>query len=578
MIRPGYRFGMRQPATRIRLVFSLPAQLSFHDLDVWIQEALESDVKDYQPIFIGNQSTDTPQEKYLIRLLYVTTILLQDIRVPVFERAAIVQIEVNRKQPDAYLAEIWFPIVEAFPIDGFHAWICIANELIANLCQLITNPSALEDLYQTFQKKYVLPWSRRIPGAKSTIPILQAAFELGIPFAHLASGRYILGWGCQSRLFERSINIFDSAIGAVATQNKDLALAIMHFAGIPVPKGRTCKVGESLSLATLKELKLPLVVKPVDKDRGEGVSLGIKTEEALQNAFQEVAKISRAALVEEQVAGTCHRILVVDGKVVYVVKRHPKGIIGDGMSSVEVLVKQMNDIIRKKIPLKRLPEIQLDAQAIDCLKEAGLDAHSVPKPGQKVPLRPAQSTVWGGDPEDVTQDLHPDNAEIAIRVAALFGLTCAGVDFISTDISIPWHQNGAVINEVNFAPVIGRTHAFQRNAARAYLDKIFPTKGKIPVEIFIGESNKQAAINRWYQLTGAGKNAFMCHEEAILKPNSKKLFLAGEQSNYECLTMLRADKNVDAIVVHCSDMNFFAYNGWPAEEVRIHNSVGARND
>lgn len=573
MARPGYRFGMRQPATRIRLVFSLPARLSFNDLDVWIQEALETDVKDYQPIFVGNQSTDTPQEKYLIRLLYVTTILLQDIRVPVFERAAITQIEVNRNQPDSYLAEIWFPIVEAFPIEVFHKWICISNELIANVCKNVSNQNVLENLYQAFQNKHALPWSRQMAGAKSTIPILEAAFQLGIPFAHLSSGRYILGWGSQSRLFERSSNIFDSFIGAIATHNKDIALAIMRFAGIPVPKGRTCKVGESLSMATLKELRLPLVVKPVDKDRGEGVTLGIKTEESLQNAVQEAAKVSRAVLVEEQVPGTCHRILVVDGKIIYVVKRNPKGIIGDGVSTIEALVKQINETIRKKIPQKRLPEIQLDAQGIDCLKEAGLDAHSVPKSGQKVPLRPAQSTVWGGDPEDVTQDLHPDNADIAIRAAALFGLTCAGVDFISTDISIPWYQNGAVINEANFAPVIGRTHSFQRNAARAYLDKMLPTKGKIPVEIFIGESNKQTAINRWHQLTGAGKNAFMCHEEAILKPDGQKLFLAGEQSNYECLTMLRANKNVDAVVVHCSDMNFFAQNGWPAEEFVIHSDA-----
>lgn len=575
MVRPGYRFGMRQPATRIKLAFSLPVQISFHDLDLWIQESLEANVKDYQPIFVGVQSTDNPEEKYLIRLLFVATILLQDIRVPVFGRAAIINIEAKSNQQNAYSAEIWFPIVEAFPIEVFHTWLCIANEIIANVCKRVTNQSALEDLYQAFQKKHVLPWSRQIAGAKSTIPILQAAFELGIPFAHMGSGRYILGWGSQSRIFERSSNGSDSALGAVASHNKDVAIEMMRFAGIPVPKGVTHKTTEPISLNALKELTPPLVVKPVDKDRGEGVSLGVKTEEALQNAVQEVAKISRAVLVEEQVPGTCHRILVVDDKVIYVVKRHPKGIVGDGLSTIEALVNQNNDAIRKKIPQKRLPEIQLDKQAIDCLKEAGLSTQSVPKLGQKVPLRPAQSTVWGGDPEEVTQCLHPDNADIAIRAAALFGLTCAGVDFISTDIAIPWHQNGAVINEVNFAPVMGRTHAYQRNAARAYLEKLFPTKGKIPIEIFSGENNKQSAINRWHELVQGKINVFFCKEEAIIKPNGQKHFLAGEQSSYESIPLLRADKTVDAMVVYCKDMSFFAHNGWPAEEVVVHNDAGA---
>ena len=58
--------------------------------------------------------------------------------------------------------------------------------------------------------------------------------------------------------------------------------------------------------------------------------------------------------------------------------------------------------------------------------------------------------------EDVTDIIHPDNlADIALRAASLFGLNVAGIDIITPDIRMASHQNGAIINEVNFAPLLG---------------------------------------------------------------------------------------------------------------------------
>lgn len=566
MIWLRYQFGMRQSATRVNLAFSLPAHLSLENLDTWIKLALEAEPESYQPILVNGPSAFKAEEAYLARLLQVSSILLQDIRVPVFERAAIVNINPHPGQPDHYMADIWLPVVDGFPINLFHTWLILAHDLITSVSACANDPTQLENLYQNFQQKHVLPWSRQIAGAKSTIPILQAAFELGIPMVHCGSGRYLLGWGRQGRFFERSSNGQDSAIGAIATHNKDVALGIMRFAGIPVPKGIEIQSGQAIRLADLSQLKIPLVVKPVDKDRGEGVTLGVDTEESLQQAVAKVAALSRSVLIEEQIAGTCHRILVVNDQIIYVVKRNPKGVVGDGVSTIEALVNQINATINQKIPQKRLPELKLDDEATRCLAEAGLNRTSVPQSGQRIALRPAQSTVWGGDPEEVTEQIHPDNANIAIRAARLFGLACAGVDFISSNISVPWHQNGAAINEINYAPVMGRTHPYQRQAARAYLAQLFPTRGKIPIQVFTGEANQQAAQSRWQKLITTGQQCYLCAQTGVLNPKGQPMVLAGNQNLQNHIAMLRANVDVEAIVVHTLDTELFEKEGWPFED------------
>jgi len=570
MTQQGYRFGMRQPATHVQLNFKLPQSVDITALDQWIVDALEYDIQSYQPQFVGDKPSGHLAEQFLVRWLCITTILLQDIRVPVFERATIVSLKGRRHQPKQFVADVWFPVVDHFPTKLFHAWLAIANQFIIDVLAHKDDPAALERLYQEFQQTQVLPWSAQVPGARSTIPILQAAFESGVPFAHCGFGRYVLGWGSRSRFFDRSSNMLDSAFGSVATQQKHIALQLMRSSGIPVPSGRVFKSGHPLTAAELTSLRPPWVVKPVDRDRGEGVTMGVATEAALESAVADASKLSRQFLVEEQVEGTCHRILVIDGQVVYAVKRHPKSVIGDGVQSIAALVDQLNAAIRKKIPVKRLPDYCLDELALTCLKSAGLTPDSVLGSGQKAYLRPAQSTQWGGDPEEVTDHLHPDNAALAIRAARLFGLSCAGVDFISTDIAAPWHQNGAVINEVNYSPVMGRTHPFQRKAARAYMANMFPTQGKIPIDVFIGEASRQNAKRQWQRLIDDGKRYIFCDENGLLTPNGQPLQLAGAQSAYDKIAMLRTDASLDGLVVHAASADRLAANGQPFEYASIH--------
>lgn len=566
-----YHFGMRQPATRVSLIFKLPDPLGLKQLDEWILEALESDVSNYQPMFSDCKVTQTKEETFLIRWLFVTTLLLQDIRVPVFEKPVIEFMRAYPEKPGCFAVVLWFPIVESFPIKLFHSWLFFAYELISKVSTCFGNQEALEKIYQNFHYQRALPSSLQISGGKSTIPMLQAAFELGIPIAHAGSGRYLLGWGSKSCWFDRSGNGFDSALGAVATHNKYIALQWMRFAGIPVPKGKLFASTQNIDFASLENTKIPLVVKPVDRDRGEGVTLGIRNEADLQLAVANASKLSKEFLVEEQVEGTCHRILVVNDKIIYAVKRHPRGVVGDGIHTLEELVAKVNAELHKRIPMKRLSTLQLDQTVVDYLALSGLETSSIPALGRTVYLRPAQSTQWGGDPEVVTNHLHPDNAALARKAAKLFGLRCAGIDFISSDITIPWHQNGAVINEVNYSPVVGRTHEYQRLAAKAYLEELFPTSGKIPIDVYLGESAKESALLHWQSNLLLGQKSFLGCETEVLNPVGEQVHFASGTTILEKISLLRANTDVDSIVAFLSAPDTVDAVDWPFEDGVIHN-------
>jgi cyanophycin synthetase len=546
----GYQFNLRQPLNAISISFTLPDNLCVEKLDQWVEDTFEVRPDKNKPLLLNNVVVDSVAQEYLTRLLQITTALLQDIFVPVFERAAIVSIHSDPIQNRRYTAHLWFPVSEFFPQELFHTWLRLSREMIDSFFKFSDSDDGLENYYQQFNQENVNAWVKKIPGAKSTIPILQSAFDLGIPFLHLGNGRYLLGWGAQSRIFDRSSNNLDSAFGSSASQHKQVTKIIMQQSGIPTPEGIHFGTDKNIRLSDITHLGTPLVVKPADRDRGEGVTLNIKSDEQLRGAIEFAKKITKNILIEKHIPGTCHRVLVVENRIIYVVKRNPKAVIGDGVSDIETLVSDANAVIRKKIPRKRLPEFYLDEEALTCLNDAGLDAKSILDPGEKAYLRYAQSTQWGGDPEEITHLLHPDNAEICIRATSSLKLNCAGIDFISTDISVPWHQNNAVINEVNFAPVMGRTYPYQRHATQEYLKLIFPHLGRIPIRVFYGQENRALANQIRENFIRTGQRCYFVSDHTVINFDGNEIHMADQPSIFNKVKNLRSFSSMDALVIH----------------------------
>ena len=128
---------------------------------------------------------------------------------------------------------------------------------------------------------------------------------------------------------------------------------------------------------------------------------------------------------------------------------------GDGKLNAAQLVDKSCESDRRLPPSKRSHLQPIDELALTELVRQGLQIDAVPQAGLFVPLLRIESTAWGGVFEDVTSTIHPENLRAALAASSLCGLEVAGVDMISCDITVPWHANGAVINEVNFAPALG---------------------------------------------------------------------------------------------------------------------------
>lgn len=354
----------------------------------------------------------------------------------------------------------------------------------------------------------ILSALRGRPGVVSatSFQVLNAAWQSGLPFMGLAGGISQIGWGQRAFRSDRSNGSDDGAIGALVSQDKALTAELLTRAGLPAPVHRVVTTLDEARTAA-RVLGFPIVIKPANRDRGEGVTTRIDTPGPLDAAFREARQLSKRVLVERQIEGVCHRIFIARGQLLYVVRRDPQSIFGDGRHSIHSLIEHANALEAARLPWMRGEPYPADELAVQTVFEQGLDMASIPAAGRRVALRPIESTRWGGVDTDLTAHIHPDNTQAAIEAARLIGLSNAGVDLITTDISVPWYQNGGVINEVNFAPALGLAD-ISRSHLPEFLRRHVAQDGRIPIHMFVGrEQAARQADQRHQALCAHGARA-----------------------------------------------------------------------
>lgn len=417
---------------------------------------------------------------FITSLLNILTLIFQLIRLPIFHLPRIISIPLRVKSKEEIQFTIEFPKIEYINNSIYRIAIKTAVDVSSWIGQNHPTQDNIEKVFKLIEKgvNTIIP---HIPGGKSTIPVLKVANDLNIPFTHLGMGVYQIGWGSKARRMDRSTCDQDSAIGSKLSSNKIAAAALLRDAGIPSPThGVVNKLNEAYSLA--EKIGFPVVIKPVDCERGEGVTVNVFDEQEVKLAFNLAYRLSRSkkVIVERQVSGVCHRVFIANDKLLYSVKRNPISVFGDGASTIEQLVRREIDFQKKLPPWKRSELKEIDEISLITLERMGKTTKDIPGRGEVVNLRPIETTEWGGFDEDVTSIIHSENIRIALKAAKLFGLKIAGIDIISPDISKPWHENGAIVNEVNFAPLFGGAEI-----SRSYIKKFFTEfldgDGRIPV-------------------------------------------------------------------------------------------------
>ncbi|MDK2888201.1 MAG: cyanophycin synthetase [Thermoanaerobacter sp.] len=330
----------------------------------------------------------------------------------------------------------------------------------------------------------------------STRAILEAARERKIPVLPLGGGFYQLGYGRYARRIAATITDRTSCTAVDLVQDKQLCNRLLADHGVPVPESAVARSAEE-AVALAEKLGPPVVLKPVRGHHGQGVSLFVSGEAAVRRAYELASYYDSRVLVEKQVPGRQYRLLVVGERLVAASLRLPPRVVGDGKRTIRQLVDELNRDPRRGDGHGRpLSRIRLDAVSLACLARQGFTPRDVPGKGQVVFLRDNANLSTGGAAVDVTEQVHPANVRLAVRVARLTGLDIAGIDVVAGDIARPLEEQGGAIIEVNAAPGLRmHTHPVEgqpRDVGRAIVDELFPpgTPCRVPVVAVTGTNGK----------------------------------------------------------------------------------------
>lgn len=459
---PGFAFGLRHACLFVSAAIAADPRLrAMAQVNTWLDGALAE-------TSAALPAAETP-ESCMEQLLHCLFRMQRFARVPVTEQGCIVGFDGK-----AVLAVMPMPAQGgAATAAALHWLIAVHNHAAAGR----DLSAAKAELSKVLQQLGALA----TPGSNG-LRFLNAARELGIPFLERVGGLYQFGYGARSRWLESSYTDQTSRIGAAVAHRKTLAAVMLDQAGVPAPRHLRAE-SAAAALKAAETLGYPVVVKPEDLDRGIGVAAGLTTPAQLTKAWEAARKHGRNVLVEKHFEGRDYRLVVFQDELIWAVERRPAGITGDGHSSVEQLVAQLNADPRRGRG-GAMQQVALDDEALGLLREAGLGPQQVPATGRFLRLRRIANISGGGTPVAVFDQVHPDNRRLALRAAAAVRLDLCGVDLLIPDIARSWRETGALVCEVNGQPDLG-----QVTSAHLYpqiLRRMLRDNGRVPVALVVG--------------------------------------------------------------------------------------------
>ncbi|MEO0997243.1 MAG: cyanophycin synthetase [Pseudomonadota bacterium] len=389
----------------------------------------------------------------------------------------------------------------------------------------------------------------------STASLVQSAVERGIPWIRL--NRFSLvqfGHGRYQQRIQATCTGATSNIAVELASDKEETNAILRDLGLPVPQQYLVQSGRR-AVSAAERIGYPVVVKPLNANHGRGVSINLDSADEVRTAFEKAVEHSRSVLVEDYIDGLDHRLLVVDGELVAAAKRVPGHVVGDGAHTIRELVDIVNEDPRRGVGHEKvLTRLEFDHQAERLLAEIGYTPDTVPARDEVVYLRSTANLSTGGTAIDVTDVIHPDNREMAIRTIKAIGLDVGGVDFLTTDITQSYRDIGGAICEVNAGPGfrmhVAPSEGTPRDVAGPVIDMLFPTgtPTRIPIAAVTGTNGKTTTsrmLAHILKLTGCTVGLTSTDGVYI----NGQLSVAGDMTGPVSAQMVLRDPSIDAAVM-----------------------------
>jgi len=323
---------------------------------------------------------------------------------------------------------------------------------------------------------------------KITRHMIRVARKHDIPVCQFSPGSnvWMYGHGAASYRFIRSVCQDESLIGVHLVRDKVHTHRLMHRLGFPSLEFGVVDTPH-LAREVARQIGYPVVAKPTDSEGGLGVTVAIASDQELDTAFAFARSKSRIGMVqiEKFIHGDQHRLSVFGGKFKRATQLSAAHIVGDGVSTVEQLIKAENKRrIDEDAAVQSVLQLEIDSAMIEMLAKQGYGLNDSPPQNVRLQLRQISNIKAGGKLRDVTNLIHPDNIKMAEAIARILSLDGAGIDFITPDISICWRDIKCAILEVNSPPGLSTDYL----AEKVILEKFPPGRnGRVPSILVIGE-------------------------------------------------------------------------------------------
>ncbi len=408
--------------------------------------------------------------------------------------------------------------------------------------------------WQPARDEFIRYAQRRALGP-STASLVRAAEERGIPWLRLNEQSLVqLGHGKYQQRIQATVTGRTPHIAVELASDKEETNRILGSLGLPVPKQELVQ-SESAAIRAARRLGHPVVTKPYNGNHGRGISICLRTDDEVAAGFAAAREHSRSVIVETYLEGDDHRLLVVNGELVAATRRTPGHVVGDGTRTIAELVEIVNRDPRRGVGHEKvLTRIELDAQATMMMERIGATADTVPADGQVVYLRSTANLSTGGTATDVTDIIHPDNRDMAVRAIRAIGLDVGGVDFLSTNIAESYRNIGGGICEVNAAPGfrmhVAPSEGTPRDAAGPVIDMLFPpgTPSAVPIAAITGTNGKTTTARMLAHICKmAGYTPGMTTTDGVYIDGQRTV--EGDMTGPVSARMVLADPQIDLAVL-----------------------------
>jgi len=405
------------------------------------------------------------------------------------------------------------------------------------------------------ERDQFIRYAQRREFGPSTGSLVKAAEERGIPWLRLNQYSLVqFGQGRYQQRIQATTTGRTSNIAVELASDKEETNGILRDLGLPVPSQLLVRTKRD-AVRAAEKIGYPVVLKPLAGNHGRGVSINLRTAEDVETGFAKASEHGRTIIVESYIDGFDHRLLVVDGELVAAAKRVPGHVVGDGKHTIRELVDIVNEDPRRGVGHEKvLTRLEFDHQAERLLAKLGYDHETVPEKDEVVYLRSTANLSTGGTAIDVTDVIHPDNREMAIRAINAIDLDIGGVDFLTKDITESYRDAGGGICEVNAGPGfrmhVAPSEGTPRDVAGPVIDMLFPPDmpSRIPIAAVTGTNGKTTTSRMLaHILKMSGLTVGLTSTDGVYIDG--KLSVPGDMTGPVSSQMILRDPSVDAAVM-----------------------------